>query len=399
MARESKRTRHEKRFGRPERLIDAVNELRWRLPNWIDHRHDSLRDQFVKMRDDDLKAISCAVSIEASNVAEFFYSTSSKEEWIYQDDFHCFTLPFQSVFIEMRRPSRINSEGEIHSSSGLPDQWGWLFSSTLAQDRASEFNEGREERIQGLVRSMDSIWPKCNHHVVQEAIQKAVSDGPSGLNGFPIFERNMAFMYMQYAALTRIEGAVLLDDGTKWFVDGKLFLRYGDSVATTGGCSYRVSESGLLMDQAPVWQVLGGHCLTESELNSGVEIVSLLSQAAFMGLSFMGCKNVSTEEHAPDAKLNRARAKAGLKPLLRYHTINIEPMKRVLRTEGDIEANGLKKALHICRGHFRRYTEEKPLFGHTSGLVWTPSHVRGSAKEGVVVSDYKVNSPAAPKPA
>jgi hypothetical protein len=112
-----------------------------------------------------------------------------------------------------------------------------------------------------------------------------------------------------------------------------------------------------------------------------------------LSMSLMNCKNTTVEPHEPDRKLNRERTRHSLKPFLRYHTINIEPMRKVLKTEGDIEANGLKKALHICRGHFRRYTDEKPLFGHTAGLVWTPSHVRGSAKAGVVVSDYKVNAP------
>jgi hypothetical protein len=38
-------------------------------------------------------------------------------------------------------------------------------------------------------------------------------------------------------------------------------------------------------------------------------------------------------------------------------------MRKVLATEGGISQNGLKKARHICRGHFSEYSEEKPLFG------------------------------------
>lgn len=68
-------------------------------------------------------------------------------------------------------------------------------------------------------------------------------------------------------------------------------------------------------------------------------------------------------------------------------------MKAVLRTEGGIEQNGLKKALHICRGHFATYTDEKPLFGHFTGTVWKPSHVRGNVTEGIVSKDYRVHAP------
>jgi hypothetical protein len=50
--------------------------------------------------------------------------------------------------------------------------------------------------------------------------------------------------------------------------------------------------------------------------------------------------------------------------MLKYHTIEIEPMKKVLRHEGRIETEGLKRALHICRGHFAHYPETEPgLFG------------------------------------
>lgn len=114
---------------------------------------------------------------------------------------------------------------------------------------------------------------------------------------------------------------------------------------------------------------------------------------AMLAFCFMNCKNVTVQPVDPDAKLNRERTRHGLKPFLRYHTINIEPMRKVLKTEGGIETNGLKKALHICRGHFARYSEDKPLFGHTSGLVWRPAHTRGAINQGVVISDYKVNAP------
>lgn len=111
---------------------------------------------------------------------------------------------------------------------------------------------------------------------------------------------------------------------------------------------------------------------------------------AALAISFMNCKNVVrrdvTDEEGPSAKWLR-RQKA---PEIRYHVLDINPMKEVLRTEGDIESNGLKKALHICRGHFVTYTEERPLFGKVTGTFWKPSHVRGSVEHGIVDKDYRV---------
>jgi hypothetical protein len=115
-----------------------------------------------------------------------------------------------------------------------------------------------------------------------------------------------------------------------------------------------------------------------------------------LAICFMHCKNTMLEVKEPDRQFNRERKKVGLKPFVRYHTINIEPMKRVLRTEGNIEMEGLKRAMHICRGHFATYSEEKPLFGRVAGTFWIPAHVRGSLHEGVVMSDYSVHGGPTP---
>ena len=109
-----------------------------------------------------------------------------------------------------------------------------------------------------------------------------------------------------------------------------------------------------------------------------------------MGLSFMHCKNVvvqsAEEPHTGGAKWHR-RFK---KPILRFHTLDIDPMKRVLRHEGQSEATGLKRALHICRGHFSHYSPEAPMFGKLVGTFWVPDHVRGTIDEGEVRKNYNV---------
>ncbi len=69
-------------------------------------------------------------------------------------------------------------------------------------------------------------------------------------------------------------------------------------------------------------------------------------------------------------------------------------MKEVLRREGGSETNGLKKALHICRGHFATYSPEHPLFGKFTGTFWKPAHVRGSQEHGIVVKDYVIKVPS-----
>jgi hypothetical protein len=45
---------------------------------------------------------------------------------------------------------------------------------------------------------------------------------------------------------------------------------------------------------------------------------------------------------------------------------------------------------HQVRGHFRYYTEERPLFGRYSGMIWVPDHERGSDQLGHIQKDYDV---------
>lgn len=109
---------------------------------------------------------------------------------------------------------------------------------------------------------------------------------------------------------------------------------------------------------------------------------------AGLTLSFLHCKNVAVS-NAPINNKPRWHRQHRV-PVVKFRTLNINPMKETLRTVGGIEANGFKKALHICRGHFANYSEEKPLFGKFVGQFWKPSHVRGDIKAGAVVKDYKV---------
>ena len=44
----------------------------------------------------------------------------------------------------------------------------------------------------------------------------------------------------------------------------------------------------------------------------------------------------------------------------------------------------------VLRGHFKTFTEDAPLFGKVVGTFWWGWQVRGTAKNGVIVSDYKI---------
>lgn len=116
-----------------------------------------------------------------------------------------------------------------------------------------------------------------------------------------------------------------------------------------------------------------------------------LSYPFFVGLlttSFCHCKNVVDLEHG-GKKPGMSRRRNRSTPKYKYHVLKIEPMKKILRTEGNIEENGLMKALHICRGHFKDY-RDKGLFGKHKDIYWWDAHVKGSIAGGIVDKDYRI---------
>jgi hypothetical protein len=118
------------------------------------------------------------------------------------------------------------------------------------------------------------------------------------------------------------------------------------------------------------------------------DIAQTFLYVALLTIQFMHCNNVTLVENSKPLSRNKAKNKKKI-PQIRYYTLDIEPIKEILKREGSIEKNGIQKALHICRGHFKDFTE-KGLFGKIKGVFWVPAHEKGKSENGVVVKDYNV---------
>jgi hypothetical protein len=86
-------------------------------------------------------------------------------------------------------------------------------------------------------------------------------------------------------------------------------------------------------------------------------------------LSLMHCRNVEIRTVEPDPEASRAHRRRHHHRLVRYQVLDIEPMRRILDRAGaaDPGAGGLRRALTICRGHFKTFTPDAPLFGRHTG--------------------------------
>lgn len=142
-----------------------------------------------------------------------------------------------------------------------------------------------------------------------------------------------------------------------------------------------VSVEGLVDMDLPLGPTLEQHLLTR--------IDSLLLPALF-ALSLMHCRNVTVRTVDPPAALAKKAARHHGRPLTRYHVLDIAPMREVLDGKGEAKRRGLRHALHLCRGHFKTFTPDAPLFGRHVGQYWWADHARGNKQNGNIDKDYRL---------
>ena len=113
-------------------------------------------------------------------------------------------------------------------------------------------------------------------------------------------------------------------------------------------------------------------------------------------LKLLNCKNIQSEIiKAPEA-LNKKRRKTGKQEIFNYHVLNVVvPGKK--RGYSPATEPLSHNRLHLCRGHFKEYTTDHPLFGRYTGLYWWQPQVRGQNKYGMVIKDYNIQGAAAVK--
>jgi hypothetical protein len=184
---------------------------------------------------------------------------------------------------------------------------------------------------------------------------------------------------MLMAGLTRdqfrAEGE--LPDNVKWILWAELFIDYGwrgvAADGTHGSTFFAIDADGRLIER-PWLQTY-----THPEHNEHIRNIITFFHPTLLAISFLHCKNVRLDEnHVPKPLAKKFKERHGVEPC-GYKTLVIEPLKAILRSEGGHgKGNGLAKAMHICRGHFRDYREGRGLFGKYHQLVWTPSVVRGT---------------------
>lgn len=105
-------------------------------------------------------------------------------------------------------------------------------------------------------------------------------------------------------------------------------------------------------------------------------------------LLLLNCKNILTEKVIAPIALNKKRKLNGKQEIFDYHVLNIVVPSSNKHSYQDKSIPLSHNRIHLCRGHFKEYTSEHPLFGKYTGLWWWQPSVRGQNKDGIVLKDY-----------
>lgn len=410
MARESKRKRDERRFGKPERLADRIISQELYCSESVQATFS--QEEWLERCKLFKSSISMIPIIESSNITDYFFD-GHQESWSLPD-FAPLYPPYGAFFIETSRPApRVANPIKRGVSSFLemddyPDAWGAFFFFKEVDHLVKSMPDDLPRHVK-IARYLAENEP--NARMIHEAIMG--SDDPveeyrsymeaSDLNCLmanfvEISRRDSGSPHEADFNLSRTR-AVL--DNLRWNASvGIVMERHGIIFGPIATANFWIGRDGSPTDEVPfgygALRGKGGE-LDEGIANGISAMGAALMQPLLLGISFMNYKGVATKANDPPDKVNRERRKHGMRPFLRYHTIEIEPLKRAMRSEGGIEEVGLKKAWHRVRGNLAVYRDsffgrplERPL------AVWRPNHVRGSAERGVVVSDYNVKAPKAP---
>lgn len=327
------------------------------------------------IRDETKALLRTAIVFKIDNVVDYYFQGTEKETWDILNDFPNLAPPFKNFFIESKTPKYIKSE-----KTGFTD----------IRTLSKLFPMGLRTKSFGIHIIVDdaqdiSKETKCQLEMFKKVIRFKKE------NFIDVKWLITAFLYMELTGQKITEPFAYV-----WMAVNK-----------DGSVQYLGSR-----EEAYVFALLEeGHKINfDLESTSRLEeIMSLKFKGrkiekienmfvggsffpAFLAISFMHCKNVTTEEIIPPEKLNKKFKKRHRKELIRYHVLKIEPMRKILKTEGKSDELGIPKALHICRGHFKDY-RQSGLFGKIPGIFWWESHVRGQKEKGIILKDYEINKP------
>lgn len=267
---------------------------------------------------------------EITNIADYFWEGSSQEEWDVFSDFPCIMSPFENVWFEYRAPAKI-----VSNTCGT--------------------------------REWDGAFSRCGVLVSTTPCPPDLRTGVDKVKNFQL--SSLFFQSFPNHPAGSIRGPLM-------------------------SIGYWVTESGEPKTaNGKSIMAIPMHKPEYSDLprSKHYNIYHNALYPVLLALTFINCRNTVICERKPDAKLSAVHDRKYGKPLVKFKILEIEPVKRIFERHAG-SGVPLKRALHVCRGHFKDYREHG-LFGRNKGLYWWGNQVRGTSERGIVVKDYEMGMP------
>jgi hypothetical protein len=339
------------------------------------------------------------------NVAEYLYAGTDQEEWDVKKDFPCLAPPFPVFWMEFCRPSRIVSRAAgVQSNAYMPHRCGFLFR-FVDQKNAIETLKSKQY-LEDAEMAKKKAWEAFQHAWTPEIDRELKAAKAAGADfrnlADPLFNklspdaRKALSMLYTYGLAehtinhhdTFVPAAEKYMQNTRWVGYCLSFIQ----IARNGEIWGPLTTQQLILDAEG--NVIDTMTQYDARLTgatfAGLDCLSTIWFAPLLAISFCHCRGVTmTPEKKPDAKIIKRNPK---RKRISYKVLEITPLKAVIDRARSEHHTDLKRALHICRGHFADYREHG-LFGKYFGRFWIQQHMRGSAAEGVALKDYKVNQP------
>lgn len=125
------------------------------------------------------------------------------------------------------------------------------------------------------------------------------------------------------------------------------------------------------------------------------DLITNLSKIALISFTFCNCKNTKLVENNLSRQYRRSRIRHNNGYVEKFYTISIDANrcnKSNDRTSTDNYGLNGRNSFHVCRGHFKHYGQENPLFGRYVGVVWCPMHTKGDISVGNIEKQYHVEA-------
>lgn len=285
----------------------------------------------------------------------------------------------------------------IHNSGRFSEQHKESFKKCVlikAQNVANYLLQENEKEVFELDKDFPNVAPPWENYMIQWKFPKYTYSKEKGRIDAPNLNVEFATIVNDICNKEALHKfAKTADFEYKWAVNTTHFVSINDKLFFVGVAPFFIDKNGTVIvknvgqDSCSIKMAPSGEIPTESSM----EMCNEARLVYLMTTSFCHCKNVDKIKNYLDAPLIKKRKSQNKFPIEKFYTLEINPNKDVNKSINN-ESKGLwNNSLHICRGHFKTYTDKAPLFGKYCGTVWVPMHLKGNATQGTVHKDYDIH--------